>query len=154
MLLLKRCSISSRKKKKSLLLVSIFQKRSWKIYENWEESGKSYSESWKSVSQSERLWTHFRRTGCAAWIAPCCWKRCLSFTPHIILTRKKNPSFLLDKWAQPALQQISRREDIFKRYPSHGLHLLAEPIPFYRNAHWGWKIESKEISDWIQDTRY
>lgn len=70
MLLLKSCSTSSRKKK-SLLPVSIFQKRSWKIYKNWEESSKSYSDLWKSMSQSERLWTWFRSTGWAAQITPC-----------------------------------------------------------------------------------
>lgn len=42
MLLLKRCSTSSRKKKKgekkkSLLPISIFQKKSWNIYNSWEE---------------------------------------------------------------------------------------------------------------------
>lgn len=61
MLLLKRCCTSSRKKKekkKSQLPVSLFQKRSWKIYENWEESSKNYSESWKSVADWE-AWNTF-----------------------------------------------------------------------------------------------
>lgn len=108
MLLLKRCCTSSRKKKKKKLPVSLFQKRSWKIYENWEENSKNYSESSKTVAERKVLNTIQQLLLLEERPLP---------HPHTFLARKT--CFLLDQLPQATLQQISWREEIFTRHLSH-----------------------------------
>lgn len=113
MLLLKRCSTSSRKKIEPASSIHI----SKEILENLRElRGKQqelfrlvekYVTEWETLNMIQEDWL-----SCPNHSLPLEERSFLHRTHH---PHQKKSSFLLDKWPQSALQQISRREEIFKR---------------------------------------
>lgn len=148
MLLLKKCSTRSRKKKVSASSIHI----SKDILENLWELRRKRQELFRITEKCVAEWETLNIIQ-EDWLS-CPHCSLLLPPPHTPSSQEKKSSFLLDKWAPPAFQQISRREEIFKRYPRLSLELLAEPILFYKNACWGWEIKPQESSGWIQGLCY